>query len=217
MLRRGNGGGSLLPWIAAPVRVAVGTRGRRHSDKGGQETGIKDEEEEGGGETMGRTAPQNPRIPPTLTPARQCTHLPTDLLLQLLLKLFDSPHCSLLLGSDLLLHNRVFFQDEVDQLSEHLLTVLQCFVSRLIDGLHLLLEQIHIFLAERTDGLLISAAEQLLHLIMDRADVLLELLGGLHQLVFLKCRADITGHIFRSSIAVVSRRSLESSLLQLLH
>ncbi|CAG6009167.1 unnamed protein product, partial [Menidia menidia] len=49
---------------------------------------------------------------------------------------------------------------------------------------------------------------------MDRADVLLELLGGLHQLVFLKCRADITGHIFRSSIAVISRSSLESSLLQ---
>ncbi|CAG5986582.1 unnamed protein product [Menidia menidia] len=96
--------------------------------------------------------------------------------------------------------------------------------------------------AERTDGLLISAAEQLLHLIVDRADVLLELLGGLHQLwshiimrlkVFLTVRghtaqtglagsqfsprAEITGHIFRSSIAVVSRSSLESSLLQLLH
>ncbi|CAG6009215.1 unnamed protein product [Menidia menidia] len=68
--------------------------------------------------------------------------------------------------------------------------------------------------ADITDGLLISAAEQLLHLIMDRADVLLELLGGLHQLVFLKCRADITGHIFRSSIAVISRSSSESSLLQ---
>ncbi|CAG5986578.1 unnamed protein product [Menidia menidia] len=40
--------------------------------------------------------------------------------------------------------------------------------------------------AEITDGLLISAAEQLLHLIVDRADVLVELLGGLHQLVFLK-------------------------------
>ncbi|CAG6009266.1 unnamed protein product [Menidia menidia] len=63
--------------------------------------------------------------------------------------------------------------------------------------------------AERTDGLLISAAEQLLHLIVDRADVLLELLGGLHQLV-----ADITGHIFRSSIAVISRSISESSLLQ---
>ncbi|CAG5881745.1 unnamed protein product [Menidia menidia] len=170
----------------------------------------------------------------------------SDLLLQLLLKLFDSPHCSLLLGSDLLLHIRASVLDETDQLSERLLTVLHCFVSRLIDGLHLLLKQIHIFLAEITDGLLISAAEQLLHLIMDRADVLLELLGGLHQLVFLKRshiimrlkvfltvrghtaqtgldgsqfspRADITGHIFRSSIAVVSRSSLESSLLQLLH
>ncbi|CAG5986580.1 unnamed protein product [Menidia menidia] len=69
-----------------------------------------------------------------------------DLLLQLLLKLFDSPHCSLLLGSDLLLHIRASVLDETDQLSEHLLTVLQCFVSRLIDGLHLLLEQIHILL-----------------------------------------------------------------------
>ncbi|CAG5986577.1 unnamed protein product [Menidia menidia] len=70
----------------------------------------------------------------------------SDLLLQLLLKLFDSPHCSLLLGSDLLLHIRASVLDETDQLSEHLLTVLQCFVSRLIDGLHLLLEQIHILL-----------------------------------------------------------------------
>ncbi|CAG6009280.1 unnamed protein product [Menidia menidia] len=70
----------------------------------------------------------------------------SDLLLQLLLKLFDSPHCSLLLGSDLLLHIRASVLDETDQLSEHLLTVLHCFVSRLIDGLHLLLEQIHIFL-----------------------------------------------------------------------
>ncbi|CAG6009239.1 unnamed protein product, partial [Menidia menidia] len=70
----------------------------------------------------------------------------SDLLLQLLLKLFDSPHCSLLLGSDLLLHIRASVLDETDQLSEHLLTVLHCFVSRLIDGLHLLLEQIHILL-----------------------------------------------------------------------
>ncbi|CAG5988096.1 unnamed protein product, partial [Menidia menidia] len=70
----------------------------------------------------------------------------SDLLLQLLLKLFDSPHCSLLLRSDLLLHIRASVLDEMDQLSEHLLTVLHCFVSRLIDGLHLLLEQIHIFL-----------------------------------------------------------------------
>ncbi|CAG5993413.1 unnamed protein product [Menidia menidia] len=70
---------------------------------------------------------------------------------------------------------------------------------------------------DNTDGLLIGAAEQLLHLIVDRADVLLELLGGLHQLVFLKWRAEITGHIFRSNIAVVSRSSSESSLLQLLH
>ncbi|CAG6009273.1 unnamed protein product [Menidia menidia] len=70
----------------------------------------------------------------------------SDLLLQLLLKLFDSPHCSLLLGSDLLLHIRATFLDETDQLSEHLPTVLHCFVSRLIDGLHLLLEQLHIFL-----------------------------------------------------------------------
>ncbi|CAG6016164.1 unnamed protein product [Menidia menidia] len=106
----------------------------------------------------------------------------SDLLLQLLLKLFDSPHYSLLLGSDLLLYIRAYVLDETDQLNEHLLTVLHCFVSRLIDGLHLLLEQLHILLAEITDGLLISAAEQLLHLIMDRADVLLELLGGLHQL-----------------------------------
>ncbi|CAG5986581.1 unnamed protein product [Menidia menidia] len=70
----------------------------------------------------------------------------SDLLLQLLLKLFDSPHCSLLLGSDLLLHIRASVLDETDHLREHLLTVLHCFVSRLIDGLHLLLEQIHIFL-----------------------------------------------------------------------
>ncbi|CAG6009143.1 unnamed protein product [Menidia menidia] len=99
----------------------------------------------------------------------------SDLLLQLLLKLFDSTDCSSLLGSDLLLHIRAFFLDETDKLSENLPTVLHCFVSRLIDGLHLLLEQIHIFLAE------------------------------------------ITGHIFKSSIAVVSRSRLESSLLQLLH
>ncbi|CAG6009207.1 unnamed protein product [Menidia menidia] len=70
----------------------------------------------------------------------------SDLLLQLLLKLFDSPHCSLLLGSDLLLHIRASFLDETDQLSEHLPTVFHCFVSKLIDGLHLLLEQLHILL-----------------------------------------------------------------------
>ncbi|TNN60289.1 hypothetical protein EYF80_029454 [Liparis tanakae] len=89
--------------------------------------------------------------------------------------------------------------------------------------------------AEITDTLLISTA-----------DVLQEFEGVVHQLVFLKCwrvimrlevyltvrsqtyrtglmglqsppSADITGHIFRSSIAVISRSSLESSLLQFLH
>lgn len=39
--------------------------------------------------------------------------------------------------------------------------------------------------AETTDALLVSAAEHLHRLIVTRADVPLELLGELHQLVFL--------------------------------
>ena len=108
-------------------------------------------------------------------------------------------------------------------LSEDLLTVLHCFISRAIDGLHLLLKQLHISLCpglcwivcllrlsslclsvlsasadtvycslcsstEITDTLLISAAEHLHHFTVTRADVLLELLRGLHQLVLLKWR-----------------------------
>ena len=148
----------------------------------------------------------------------------SDLLLQSLLKLSDSSHFSLLLGSDLLLHIRASLLHQLDHLSEDLLTVLHSFISRAIEGLLLLLKQLHVFLcvldslldclspqpelslplspfccswhcvvvfmfihrAEITDTLLISAAEHLHHLIVTRADVLLELLRGLHQLVLLK-------------------------------
>ncbi|KAI3374643.1 hypothetical protein L3Q82_021211, partial [Scortum barcoo] len=71
----------------------------------------------------------------------------SDLLLQLLLKLFGSTHFSFLLGSELLLHIRASFLDETDQLAEDLLAVLHCFISRAIDGLHLLLKLLHIFLS----------------------------------------------------------------------
>ncbi|TNN63908.1 hypothetical protein EYF80_025841 [Liparis tanakae] len=69
-----------------------------------------------------------------------------DLLLQLLLKVFDSTHFSSLLGSDLLLHIRASVLHEADQLSEDLLTVLHCFISREVEGLHLLMEQLQVFL-----------------------------------------------------------------------
>ncbi|CAB1414739.1 unnamed protein product [Pleuronectes platessa] len=60
----------------------------------------------------------------------------SDLLLQSLLKLSDSTHLRFLLGSDLLLYIRASFLQQTDQLSEDLLTVLHCFISRAIDGLH---------------------------------------------------------------------------------
>ena len=69
------------------------------------------------------------------------------LLLQLLLKPFDSTHLNFLPGSDLLLHIRASFLNETDQLSEDLLTVLHGFISRAIDGLRLLLKHLHVFLS----------------------------------------------------------------------
>ncbi|TNN47690.1 hypothetical protein EYF80_042133 [Liparis tanakae] len=71
----------------------------------------------------------------------------SDLLLQLLLKLSDSTHFSSLPGSDLLLHVRASVLHEPDQLSEDLLTVLHCFISREVEGLHLLMEQLQVFLS----------------------------------------------------------------------
>ncbi|TNN59252.1 hypothetical protein EYF80_030537 [Liparis tanakae] len=70
----------------------------------------------------------------------------SDLLLQLLLKLFNSTHFSFLLGSDLLLHTRSSSLHETDQLSEDLLTVLHSFISREVEGLHLLMEQLQVVL-----------------------------------------------------------------------
>ncbi|TNN59262.1 hypothetical protein EYF80_030547 [Liparis tanakae] len=71
----------------------------------------------------------------------------SDLLLQLLLKLFNLTQFSSLLGSDLLLHTRASSLHETDQLRVALLTVLHCFISRDVDGLHLLLEQLQVFLS----------------------------------------------------------------------
>ena len=100
--------------------------------------------------------------------------------------------------------------------------------------------------AQITDTLLISTTEKLPHLVVMRADILLKLAGGFDQFVFLKGRrlivrlevsvtvrdqtlktslhsfqfppsADITGHISRSSVAVIRRNILESCLLQALH
>uniref|UniRef100_A0A3B5Q197 E3 ubiquitin/ISG15 ligase TRIM25-like n=1 Tax=Xiphophorus maculatus TaxID=8083 RepID=A0A3B5Q197_XIPMA len=153
----------------------------------------------------------------------------TDLLLQLLLNIFDSIHFSFLLGSDPLLHLRASFLEEMHQLSEDLLTVLHCFISRDIDDLHFLLKQLHVFLsvldslldllsphlellllsspfccswhcfmafmfihsAEVTDGLLISTTEDLHHLVMTTAEVLLEPLRRGDQFMLLQRRSII--------------------------
>ena len=100
--------------------------------------------------------------------------------------------------------------------------------------------------AQITDTLLIGTTEQISDLVVTSTDVLLKLAGGFDQLVFLKGRrlivrlevrvtvrhqtlkpslhsfqsppsADITGHISRSSVAVIRRSILESCLLQALH
>lgn len=103
-----------------------------------------------------------------------------------------------------------------------------------------------VYAAEITDDLLVCATEYFHQFVVLRAEVFLQFVGGCHQLVFLKhghfmmrldvsftvrdqtlqtgfdsfqfpSRAQITGHISRTSVKVVSRVHCESCPLQLLH